>query len=421
MIVTRSLAPLLVGAAVLVWFLANALSRGQGLFFFLAGLALLGVAVAAFRRGRRGVLYGLCYVLLLGSVAALAVEVALRVRPGLLGGHVANVAYTAYHWQRGGMYRLDPHAGPVLLPSLRLRTYWSGRWWWHETNARAFRGPALDRAEAVFLGDSMIYGHGLEADQAVPGRFAARTGLAAANLGQQGTGLIQSWQTLRRTGLALRPRWVFVCVHPTDVGEAVRYYDAGELARFVAAEGQGAPLPRVRAEYQPRPWWNPAEIWSRHLALPLRSAGILGALARSRRDPNLRLPLGRDPFIPSALDREVSPAALDPAAPPDQRLPWLAEREAAARIKHEADAVGARVVFFDLGYPDGFSRAVEETARALGAAYSPAGRVVLDRCLAGQVMYLADDGHWSAAGADAVAAELAASVGLGVAPAGPAP
>jgi hypothetical protein len=415
------LTPLLAGAVLLVWFLANALSRGQGLYFFLTGLALLGLAVAAFRRGRRGVLYGLCYVLVLGSATALAVEIALRVRPGLLGGHVANVAYTAYHWQKGGMYRLDPHAGPVLFPSVRLRTYWAGRWWWHETNAQGFRGPALERADAVFLGDSMIYGHGLEAEQAVPARFAARTGLSAANLGQQGTGLIQSWQTLRRTGLALRPRWVFVCAHPTDIGEALRYYDPGELARFAAADGPDAPLPRVRDEYRPRPWWDPAELWSRHLALPMRSAGILGALARSRRDPNLRLPLGRDPFVPSTADRAAAPRALDAAAPPDERLPWLAERRAAARIKRDADAIGARVVFLDLGYPDGFSRAVEETARELGAAYSPAGRTVLARCLGGEVMYLPDDGHWSAAGADAVAAELAAGVGLGVAPARPAP
>ena len=64
-------------------------------------------------------------------------------------------------------------------------------------------GGHLDGADAVFLGDSMIYGHGVENDQTVPSRFAAHTGLVVVNLGQQGTDLLQMWLRYRRLGTPL--------------------------------------------------------------------------------------------------------------------------------------------------------------------------------------------------------------------------
>jgi hypothetical protein len=63
-------------------------------------------------------------------------------------------------------------------------------------------------------------------------------------------------------------------------------------------------------------------------------------------------------------------------------------------------------VLLDLGYPRGLSRAVEALAGELQVEYSAAGRVALDRALAGQPIYLADDGHWTPEGNDVVAAEL---------------
>ena len=42
-----------------------------------------------------------------------------------------------------------------------------------------YRGAAVDAADVVFLGDSMIYGHGVENDQTVPSQFQAITGRTA--------------------------------------------------------------------------------------------------------------------------------------------------------------------------------------------------------------------------------------------------
>jgi len=80
-----------------------------------------------------------------------------------------------------------------------------------------------------------------------------------------------------------------------------------------------------------------------------------------------------------------------------------------ARLAH---ASGARLVLFDLGYPRAFTRAIEDEAGRLGVDYSPAGREALEAAREGRVAsYLVDDGHWTAAGAEVVAGELARTIG----------
>lgn len=408
----RLKAALLASALVLLWFLASAVSRGQGFLAFAGGAAGLGLAWVAFRRGRRSVLYRFWFVLLLATVTAAAFELLLRARPGILKGAVANVAYTGYHWQRDGIYRLDPHRGPVMRPSFRRRMYWNGHWWSHETNADGYRGERLVRADAVFLGDSMVYGHGVEADQAVPARFQARSGLRSANLGQQGACLVQELLTFLDTGVRLRPRVVFVCTHPTDLEEVVRHYGAGELARFVSAPAADAGAwPHASPEFRPRPAWDPIAFWSLHVALPMESSGVLGAVVRGLRGKGQVVVARRDPFVPAPAERAMGLDGLVPPGLADPTLPWRAHRHALGEIRRACQRIGARLVLFDLGYPDALSAAVRAAAAELGADYSDAGRVVVERSERGERMYLKDDGHWSPEGADAMAAALVESLG----------
>jgi hypothetical protein len=403
----RPLALLVAAGLLLAWLLASLLSRGRGLMAFLLFAVPLAVAVVLFLRGRRRPLYAFLYAMFLATAGAGGIEAALRLRPSLLGGQLANVAYSGYHWQRGGVYGLDPNAGPVLRPSVSRRMYWSGHWWHHETNERGWRGPVADPAEAVFLGDSMIYGHGVEQDDTVPARFARVTGLATDNLGQQGTCLLQAYMTLRRRGLALHPRRVFVCAHPTDIKDAAVYWDDAELRRFVDAPPDSEDLPRVRPSYQPPAGFRPEWFWSQHIALPTELSGVLGAALRARFG-GTRVPfVSRDPFVPTAAEvDEAVPGVEGPPTHPD-RLGWRVQAQALARLARLSAGAGAKLVVFDLGYPRAYSRAVEEQARADGAEYSPAGRVALARAQAGEPVYLADDGHWTGEGAAIVAAELA--------------
>ena len=397
----------------LVFIVASAVSRGQGFWVFVAGALALCAVLPAFRRGRRRPLYALWLAALIAAVLGLALEALLHLAPGVLSGHVANVAYTGYHWQRGGIYELDDHAGPLMLPGVRRSMYWAGHWWEHDANTDGYRGPAVARADAAFLGDSMVYGHGVGPDETLPAHFASRTGQAVANLGQQGTCQVQSWLRLERIGLRLRPAIVFASSHFTDVGEATQWYPPEELERFLASPLESPYRPLAREEYRPPPPWDPVSFWARHVSLPLRCGGISGAVVRALR--------GRAPGAgssaagywrrPSSAEIETPFTAASPDAAPADALGWRVHVRAIRQVKRLCDGAGARLVLFDLGYPHGFSRAVEALAAELGVEYSPAGRAALDRALAGRPVYLVDDGHWTSEGNDIVAAELARSLG----------
>jgi hypothetical protein len=393
------------GYALTWWLLASAASRRHGLAFFLLGLVLLAAAVVAWRRGRRAWLLRLCHASALGAVAVLLVEGALHLRPSLLGGRVANFAYTGYHPYRGGIYDRDPEVGDLMRPGVHRWMFWNGHWWWHEANRSGWRGPDRAVAQAVFLGDSMIYGHGVAEPDTVPARFERHSGLSAANLGQQGTCAVSQLALWRRRGRELRPRVVFLCAHLTDPGDAVRLYDEAELGRFLDG---GSPPPRVRPEYGPHSPRDPVWLWSRYAGLPLRSGGILGALLRSMRERRFQEPTAaRDPFVPTPAELDEVLPELRAGTGAGASLAWRAHRRAVAEMRSEAAAAGARLVVFDLGYPRGFSAAMEALAGELGVEYSPAGRIALRHALAGERVYLANDGHWTGLGAGIVAAELA--------------
>src|SRR5262249_49613281 len=156
---------------------------------------------------------------MLASVVGI-LETVLRLAPGVLSGSVADQAYSGYHCYAGGIYVPDYHLGFTLRPNCSRDLYWAGHWWRHATNAPRYPRAAVERADAAFLGDSMIYGHGVEDAQTVPSQFHARTGWAVANLGQQGTCLIQMAMRYQHRGAGLQPRVVFVCSHFNDITDA---------------------------------------------------------------------------------------------------------------------------------------------------------------------------------------------------------
>jgi hypothetical protein len=394
----------------LLW-VASCISRPNGAFLFLGGVAALLACLFALRRGRRGPLFSLYLVMLLMAMSVLSVEGALRLFPNVLTGKTANCAYNGYHDLSGGIYRRDRFMGLAMKPNCRREIYWNGHWWLHESNAAGYRGRQVNHADAVFLGDSMIYGHGVENDDTVSSRFADHTSLEPANLGQQGTCAIQYWLRLCDPGLSLHPRFVFVCCHPNDIDEAPYFYSDNELYAFLARPLDDDQAPVVQRYFQPRAWWRPDQMWNDYFALPLRAAGALSGLQQSTQETCATTrPASAKCFVPdpAIIDAPFAPWEASDSA--KRRLGWEANLRALEKIAQRCRQQGATLVLFDIGYPRAFSRAIEKEAARLGVRYSPAGRAALDRALAGEETYLANDGHWSAHGCDVIAVELAKEV-----------
>ena len=385
-----------------LWLVSN-LFREAGGVVFLVGLGVAGVCLLALYSRWRKPLFVLLLVSFLSSATLVIVEAFVRLQPDRFTGMAGNYLYGRFHAYPGGIYERDEHMGKRIRPGQACDMYFNGYRWRHEANELGFRGPNPGRADVVFLGDSMIYGHGVETDETVPHRFGVHSGRTTANLGVQGTGLIQSWMMLRRIGVSLQPRIVFVCSHPNDTGDVTQYYARDQIERFVAGGAEDDAEPIARPRFHPRSAWNPNEVWDRHFAVPFCSAGIVRLLAQGAK---IHCDWQRNV---ASTPAELSRAAVSQWQPPQtelDHLAWRASCMALARMQYLCQAHGATLVVFDLGFPPSYSASVEAEARRLGVDYVPAGRATLERALAGEDIYLKADGHWSPHGCDAVAQEL---------------
>lgn len=401
---------------ILLWIISG-LSRSSGLMLFLAGVCSLSLCCIAFLQGRRRPLYLLYFS---GALVALLIgltEATLRIAPQLLKGKAAVSAFNGYHSGAGGIYENDPHIGYTLRKNYSQRIYWNGHWWNHQTNAEGYRGALIEQPEAVFLGDSMIYGHGVENGDTVASRFAYESGLKTVNLGQQGTSLIQMWLRYRQFAKKWKPRYVFVCSHSNDVWDASYWYPLNELKLFIqATTEQREYLPKVKKKY-----WSDSlafqtrHFWNQHLQINLRTTGALRALRRlfKKSDPlptHSVIASKSKHYLPGDSER-VSPfTPWAETASPQEQLGWQAHVAALKEIKKLCEEQGAELVLFDLGFSADFCKSIERLAQEVNALYVPAGSVAMQRAFEGEEVYLQNDGHWTGTGAQIIAQTLIQSI-----------
>lgn len=414
MTVKRMVRVLLCGAA--LW-LISSLSVKRSLRVFLLG-ALLSWLVWALTRKRRPRVLSTAQRLLLSAAGTVALlEISLRLAPGLLSGKIANFTYGAYHTDPGGMHEHHEQLGHTMKRRFRKRIYWNGHWWRHETNANGYRGPLLKKADVVFLGDSMVYGHGVETDETAAAQFETLTGLRTANLGVQAFGAIQELILMEQLGMTLHPRYVVLCIHPNDLIDSSNCYSEEELRKFIATPSD-EPIHIFSGHRKSRSLSQRAERgWAHRIAAPLRASRALKALKESLSEPASRqenrkistdLPAGL--FVPQPADIRQPFAPTAGEAPALLKLQWRAHCRALERLQARCDDIRATLIVFDLGYSTAFCEATEELANAIGARYSPAGRRVLQQAIDGHAVYLADDGHWSPQGNLLIARQLAKEV-----------
>lgn len=226
-------------------------------------------------------------------------------------------------------YRFHPEVGLFHKPSFRGEY----RGVVYETNAMGLRGPALsrepdpDRPRILLLGDSLVWGYGVAADDTLRAALARlRPGLEWVNLGVAGFGTGQEWMLLRAEGLPLRPSRVVLLftlandVEDTFVPDSVAAYPANLF--WLDPQGR---LRVQRFELSP---WERLGLWLRHhsylvasLSSPtVGSEGSAPERGSSRLEDDYRRRLAA---LPLDLDRY---AALDYLARPGLQRRHLARR-----------------------------------------------------------------------------------------------
>lgn len=168
-------------------------------------------------------------------VLVLSAEGTLRIWPTILGQHFANGLMTKYSTRGDGIYYTDPVLRMnFMLPNYRAVMHYNGYTWMHQTDAYGFRNPETrTRADAILLGDSNIYGHGVDLDKTVGHFIQQLTGLTIANLARQGDSTFQQAYLLHEYIGRFAPRFVFYFFCENDISDVYSYQTDDEMHAFI--------------------------------------------------------------------------------------------------------------------------------------------------------------------------------------------
>lgn len=349
--------------------------------------------------GARRLLRRAAALALTGALFLVVLEVLLHLAPGLLGPEARNAMLTRGVAFPGGLfYRVDELGGMLFQRAgFSARTYWDGYRWHHRSDRLGFRNPPDTPTGVLLLGDSMIYGHGVEEEETVAHRLRAVGGWPAYSMARQGDTLFQSYVLFRLYVDELQPEAVILFPFLNDVWE-LGLYRSDEALRHP---------PEIDAiDY--------ADLRRRLPEIEARSSSrTLGVLSRSRA---LRLvhyqarQLLVSTWLPRAWAAEGAAGAEIPpyvAAVDDPTRLALAlgyHRRILTDLKRRCDERGVTLHVVYLHVPwvipvgragqERFDRAVADLAAELGIPYATT-RGVFDDCSA---CVLANDGHLSPVG-----------------------
>jgi len=201
------------------------------------------------RRSRRRELSAL----VLGTLAALLVlEATLHTRllplPWPLETHLFQ-CYTPLDELHAISFGSPSLGLPLGRPHLRTRCSVNGYGWRHESDRWGMRNPRdRDHVEVVVLGDSQVYGQGVEEDQTLARHLERELGVSVANLGRTHAGPPHHLALFSNFALPLRPRVAIVVFFENDLDDVLEYRPLSSIRRFVATQRgpEAALIPRER-------------------------------------------------------------------------------------------------------------------------------------------------------------------------------
>jgi hypothetical protein len=341
--------------------------------------------------------------LAVGSVllVLVALELTLRQWPILLGQEFANGALSRYTTKQGGIYYLDRGLRMnFMIPNHRATMYYNGYVWQHQTDALGFRNDPLHvPADVVLIGDSVVYGHGVNFEHTLGHLLGRRSGLRVANLGAQGQCAFQEAYVLTTYLPVFRPRVVVHVFSPNDIDDLYIFLSDAAMQAFIAE-----PLDRIA--YPPPA--DPARL------VALRERRIRGRSLGRRAEEDLYV-MKMFRWLGYRYREWRGLAAVAEAADPRRRfdvanpnadptsLGWRYTEHALAYMKFVAERGGARL----LEAPVVHGRQLEilrDVATRNGIA------IVDTSALFSGPSFLPNDGHLTPHGARALADLIAAHI-----------
>ncbi len=127
----------------------------------------------------------------------------------------------------------------IHRPDFEADCYFQGYSWRHRSDGFGWRNPETwAAADVVVLGDSIVYGHGVEEEQTATHFLRGLLGRTVVNMGITGGSPVHYLAHLRNFALPLGPRAIVVLSFGNDLADIGKSRSAGEIERFVRS-GRG--------------------------------------------------------------------------------------------------------------------------------------------------------------------------------------
>ena len=154
-------------------------------------------------------------------VGFLVAEGAVRLFPGLLNEKLQHAAFSRFDTLPGGIFQFEGITrSRFMRADHRTRAYSHGYFWTHETDRHGYRNPAgIDDHRVLLLGDSIVYGHGVESDETTAHFLRTDHGVAAYDMSAQGQCIYDHYLALRLLLEEFRPETVLLFVYVNDIND----------------------------------------------------------------------------------------------------------------------------------------------------------------------------------------------------------
>jgi hypothetical protein len=372
-----------------------------------------------YRRRAEVALLGIATLLTLALL-----EVTLRLSLHRLPVPLANTLAGSYSAKGDGIYRRDPDLHLARMrPRYRRTMYFNRFTWTHQSDALGFRNPMeLTQADIVLLGDSMIYGHGVEETQTVASYLRTLTKRSVANLGQQANGMHEEYQFLLHPGRSLKPKWVFLFLLNNDLTDTVKALSAQEQKRFLEIpdgrfeDPYVEPITERALSQQPRAWarlQNPTDslyvVRAAEFAYKALTKPRITSLHRSAPSPSTGSP-GQMTESDSTIDADAALRSEPFVSEPELLLAYRFQVKGFRQMQRMAQQDGFKlaVIYFaaNQAFDEVFDGLFQKACVAEGIPYVSLRDYYRQREAEGIALFLKNDGHLNDTGAGATAEEL---------------
>ncbi|MBS2034119.1 SGNH/GDSL hydrolase family protein [bacterium] len=146
-------------------------------------------------------------------------EVFLRFSASYLSSELCNELTRSYTIERGGIYfiDLDYSRTQFMRPNSKDQVVFNGYRWLNETDERGLRNPPGAAHEIMVLGDSFLYGHGVNESDTAIARLRQKYQWKVYNAARQGDCLSQEYTIFRLYFDELKPKHLILTCCGNDL------------------------------------------------------------------------------------------------------------------------------------------------------------------------------------------------------------